>query len=426
MGRGKTSAMINFINSAGNDKNFLFIVPYLPEVDRIMDRCQGKNFAAPRRIPAKICDVHRLIAQGKNIVATHALFQLFSDDIVELLRDKHYTLVMDEVACVITRIPLSEHDMKLIMSTKCASIKENGNVAWNVDDYEGKFGDYMQLVKTGHVFQYCNDCWLRFFPREIFLAFQDVYIMTYMFDAQIQRMYFDLIGIQYSYLYVHGSSLDTYAIADTPDVAASIDYRSKITIIDNEKLNAIGDNINALSKGWYIRNTRTPRMKELKNNIYNFFHNYAKTPSARNLWTTFGEDKNFSIEWQSQLSGGGYSKGYIACNTKGTNKYRNKTALAYVVNRYWDTCLKNSLIKAGVQVNDDAFALSEMIQWVWRSAIRDGENIIIYIPSRRMRTLFKNWLDDVAAGKLTHGCGVTCEEVHSKQIEDITHGDVSA
>lgn len=42
---------------------------------------------------------------------------------------------------------------------------------------------------------------------------------------------------------------------------------------------------------------------------------------------------------------------------------------------------------------EDDYALSEMIQWVWRSAIRDGKEIWVYIPSRRMRELFQNWLN---------------------------------
>jgi len=38
--------------------------------------------------------------------------------------------------------------------------------------------------------------------------------------------------------------------------------------------------------------------------------------------------------------------------------------------------------------------LSELIQWVWRSAIRDGNSINIYIPSSRMRNLFIEWLNN--------------------------------
>ena len=35
-----------------------------------------------------------------------------------------------------------------------------------------------------------------------------------------------------------------------------------------------------------------------------------------------------------------------------------------------------------------------MLQWIWRSAIRDGKPINAYIPSKRMRELLINWMND--------------------------------
>jgi len=40
--------------------------------------------------------------------------------------------------------------------------------------------------------------------------------------------------------------------------------------------------------------------------------------------------------------------------------------------------------------------LSEMVQWVWRSAIREGNEIVLYVPSERMRNLFTNWLEQTS------------------------------
>ena len=61
--------------------------------------------------------------------------------------------------------------------------------------------------------------------------------------------------------------------------------------------------------------------------------------------------------------------------------------------------MKNYLLKLGAKnVNQDMYALSILIQWVFRSAIRNGEEIWVYVPSRRMRTLFQTWLDNLAEG----------------------------
>ena len=41
---------------------------------------------------------------------------------------------------------------------------------------------------------------------------------------------------------------------------------------------------------------------------------------------------------------------------------------------------------------NDAYALTELIHWVWRSRVRRGEPITIYLPSPRTRRLFEEWL----------------------------------
>ena len=41
---------------------------------------------------------------------------------------------------------------------------------------------------------------------------------------------------------------------------------------------------------------------------------------------------------------------------------------------------------------EDKFALSELVQFVFRSAIRNNKPIDVYIPSKRMRDLFEEWL----------------------------------
>ena len=38
-----------------------------------------------------------------------------------------------------------------------------------------------------------------------------------------------------------------------------------------------------------------------------------------------------------------------------------------------------------------------MIQWIWRSAIRDGKEVWVYVPSRRMRDLLRQWLLDLSS-----------------------------
>ena len=49
----------------------------------------------------------------------------------------------------------------------------------------------------------------------------------------------------------------------------------------------------------------------------------------------------------------------------------------------------------GIKFNQDHYALNILIQWLFRSAIRQKtpKEIDVYIPSERMRELLINWLN---------------------------------
>ena len=68
-----------------------------------------------------------------------------------------------------------------------------------------------------------------------------------------------------------------------------------------------------------------------------------------------------------------------------------------------------------------------MLQWLWRSALRDGKHIILYIPSKRMRDLLKAWLNfmagDVPSETDDVGEWLTEQETISEQIFDFEEED---
>ena len=68
--------------------------------------------------------------------------------------------------------------------------------------------------------------------------------------------------------------------------------------------------------------------------------------------------------------------------------------MAYIANRYMDPVIKNFFVQHNIDVDEDGYALSEMLQFIWRSAIRQGKEIWIYIPSIRMRTLLIDWINN--------------------------------
>ena len=76
------------------------------------------------------------------------------------------------------------------------------------------------------------------------------------------------------------------------------------------------------------------------------------------------------------------------------NEYRDRTAVAYLVNKYFNPFIKNFFVSNRIEVDEDGYALSEMLQFLWRSGIRDGKRITVYIPSKRMRDLLNKWIKE--------------------------------
>ena len=402
MGRGKTSAMINYINACEEDRRFLFITPLLGEDERICKACAAKNFQQPSSdgMPKRE-DIKRLITDGANIASTHALFTRLDDEALHMLEEQHYTLIMDETMCVITTFDISPYDAGIIMKN-CADVDEGGFIRWKEDMYIGKYDEYRTRIGAGGIIAYNEYHWVQVMSPTTFNSFQDVFIMTYLFQDQIIRCYLDMNHIPYQRKYVNGQSPETYTISDHYEPAPVQDFRKLLHILDHKKLNAIGDDYYALSKGWYRKHSTPASIKKLKNNVYNFYRNLTKTSGRANIWTCFQDEKDDKgvpyIKWKDMLADPLYKAGFVPCNTKGTNDYRHKTSLAYLLNVFPNTNVMCYLSARGVPLNRDRYALSEMIQWIWRSAIRDGKEVTLYVPSRRMRTLLTDWLNEVCGG----------------------------
>jgi hypothetical protein len=83
---------------------------------------------------------------------------------------------------------------------------------------------------------------------------------------------------------------------------------------------------------------------------------------------------------------------FVRCNAKASNDYRRKDVLVYAYNRFPMVPVTRFFERYQMDFDADHFALTEMLQWVWRSAIRDGKPIRLAILSKRMRQLFQEWL----------------------------------
>ena len=400
MGTGKSSAAITYMNEHP-DKRFIYITPYLDEATRIAEACKSMHFFEPQKKSeysgSKTLHTMELVNEGRNIATTHQAFRYYPHDLLDLIREQHYTIIIDENVDVLETSEIDPYDVQMAIDAKYVEEYEPNLFRLTKDTYAGQaFKDLFRIMQSRDLIRVkdAKDDSFYFwrFPPELITSFDDVFILTYLFEGQGLHHFLEIHHLPYQYIGIERLGDRDYRFSDTvnyvPPYVKSLP--KKIHIVENEKLNQIGDDYFALSLNWFKRDPEN--VVRLKNNLYNFFFNIApKKAAAYKLWSTYtGAER--------KLRGKGYSKGFLPFNTKATNKYKEKTVLSYCVNIFMNVGQKLYYQSRGIEVDEDAYALSIMVQWVWRSAIRDGEEVYIYIPSRRMRELLQNWIKSVSTG----------------------------
>lgn len=408
MGSGKTTSLINMMNENTEEK-FIYITPYRDEIDRVIANCPNRYFETPKNfdnINLKTCtkyeDLIKIIEQDINVVSTHALFQTFDENIIKVLKEHKYTLVLDEVAQVVEEINISSDDIRMLINDGVIAVNENKRIIWLNDDYDGEFIKYKESFKNGEVYLYGGSVIIWCFPCEIFNCFDKVIISTYLFRGQLQCYYFQVNNIEFEYKSAVKSINDKGEYEfNIVDYMEEYDYKSlsKLINIYEGKLNAIGEDKDGrkkpLSSTWYKEATGE-KLKLVQNNTYNYFRNICNKKSNEVLWTVFkfrAETPESKKNRMTKIKPNGYNKSFETCNCRATNKYRERDTVAYLINRYNSPAIINFFKDRGAEVDEDAFALSELLQFIWRSCIRDGKPINVYIPSKRMRNLLKAWLN---------------------------------
>lgn len=390
-GSGKTTKMIELINEAPQEERFIFITPFLDEVDRIKKSVINRKMYAPANLgDGKLEYFKNMIVKQQNIVSTHALFRTADEDLIDLIASNNYTLILDEVMNVVEQVNIQKDDLSLLMENEILTVREDGLAMWN-DDKQFKqttFSYIRDIARSKNMFIHNNTALMWTFPAKCFRAFNKVYVLTYMFDAQIQKYYYDIYDLKYDY-YAVDKVNGKYEILPHHKVKENRARFKDLINVYEGKLNIIGEKDYSLSSTWLknANGSKTANIKQLQRNICNYFVNIVKGNSKSNLWTTLKHSKN-------KLKGKGYTKGFVEHNCRATNQYSHKTNLVYAMDKYMMPIVKSFLEDKGAEINQDDWATSELIQWIWRSAIRNGEEINIYIPSKRMRSLFLSWVSE--------------------------------
>jgi hypothetical protein len=84
---------------------------------------------------------------------------------------------------------------------------------------------------------------------------------------------------------------------------------------------------------------------------------------------------------------------WLSSTTKATNQYSHYKSVIYALSKHKNPYYDSLLRYWGTSLNDDLFAVAEMLQLIWRGCIRNDERMRLYIVCPKMRVLFLDWLN---------------------------------
>lgn len=402
MGTGKSQSAITYMNEHKDDR-FIYITPYLEEANRIKKGCSSLRFVEPQVLAQynlrKTEHAAALIREGRNITTTHQAFKGYTPETLEDIKSQGYTLIIDENVDVLETFDFHVDDLQIAVDA--GYIKEdNGIYTVTNTEYKGKaLRDMFRLLKTRELVRIEDDDSNSLFywalPPELITSFKNVFILTYLFKGQSLHHFLEIYNIPYEYIGIEKTdeAATGFRFAEypgyTPEYVSHLG--DMLHVIESGRINDIGDDYFALSMNWFKKSDEE-ETDRLRRNVANCFKNiWSDIPADERLWATYNKEK-------AHMQGKGYTKSFLTFNAKATNAYRNRTHLVYMVNVFMNVNDKKFYQKHGIEVDEDLFALSIMVQWIWRSAIRDGEEVYLYIPSSRMRNILINWINTVSKG----------------------------
>lgn len=397
MGTGKTQACIAWMRQHPEQK-YLYVPPYLDECSRIQASAPELDFQQPQENKTKSADLLRLLSEGKNITTTHELLSLMKDSDVEYIKKFKYILFLDEELSCIENLSIESADLDFLMKNNFVQVEQNTKeVRWtNPDNKKSKLiGHYKEDIQRKPHYLVKDNVLMWLFQLDVLKAFESVYILTFLFSSSIMAGYLINNDVSFDFCHVeNGSFADGYKRVTQEEKAS---FKELIEIYEGSyNDNWYGktrkkDDRFLLSQNWFSKQSNSVRINQLRNNAYNFVRYKCKAHKEDVLWTSYKDYADAltsdKLTYQSRKSN------WLAWNTKATNQYADRTVLVYLLNVFPNPLFKNYLENDNFQFNEDDYALSALLQWIWRSAIRNGKKVTIYIPAPRMRQLLTDWLN---------------------------------
>lgn len=421
MGSGKTYASLRHIESmalANKQVKWVFCTEFLSEIaTRTVENEEAKHLwrTPENEEQTKLADFIDLLEEPnvQLIAITHAMLKLAARnyEVQQLVAENGWCLFLDETFdCINPYSGISPADFMWHKDAGRLSVDAGayGRVQWlddSVMEYETK------EMSIGRVLREQNNVYaavvgkslslVTIEPKVMFTMWHRVILSTYQFEDTLMAAYFSIKQIDWKPC----TDIVCYRLATKAEIKANI------TMIN--KYNPVWRNT-SFSASWYDDKATADDFKELNKTIRNIGDSHGckgkpelfgytlpksalgKQTDKKKIQPAGYKHTVCLIDAEGQEIEGSVCKkrsGHIPCNARASNEYASKNVMVHAFDRHPNVIVSNYLRGVGVSYSKERFAINELVQWVWRSAIRNGQPIHVAILSKRMRELFLAWLD---------------------------------
>ncbi len=414
MGAGKSTAIISYINSTLH--LVIILVERQSEVDRYVKAC-------PRLISVadvaelsgtlKSEEIINLVKQGKSIVSTHQLFARWDGELLREIKQKGYELIKDEVieGFEVLRQFKSE-DFQLMLERKQLEAVPNdklNRVRLGLFPLPSRYQDVTDALKNRdcYLYEFAEGIRLITAPKEeAFRVFDKVTILTYMFQASTLSYMFKMNGYNFDYFSVKDGHIVKYykqngerflhqlTVEGLARRALRLSDGRPISLSSSEATNkpAVHGVICKEIRNVYRRWQRDAGISS-NDFAYTYHGDYWEEVHHRdhsNL--TLNRHYRDIVRREQMTEEQRKAVTFIPQTTRGTNDHSHKKYMVFAVNVHMNPIIENFLKSHFETIDTDSYALSRLVQWLWRGCIRKGEPMVCCVFSKRMRNLLNEWL----------------------------------
>lgn len=395
---GKTSWIMHYISKAPMYEKFVYIVQDEKKAS-LMLNSQIRHF---KRVDeqSSLQQLKSLFANGENIIGTQQPFQYLDDECYELLAMQNYTLILDEVKNTLHPVNISPDDINLLLQNNVVSVRDKGRISWDAAFYmDGYFTDMKTLATSNRLMLYQNEqehhelvYWT--FPKKFYEPFENCYLLTYMFDGQLQKSLFELYEFKYKKYSIsfedNEYKLVDYILSEEEDRSL---YKKLIHIYypmssDKNDLNKIGSQQKAFTFFDLQKKMNSIEIiNVIRESCYDFYRKKCKAEPDDVMWTTYPKMKE-------KLTPRGLNHSFVSFYKKENDHFSHKSCCLYLSHPEVNTSIKQFFENKGIVINEDLYSLHHLIEWMFQSRLQQKQPINVFIPSIKMRALLEKYLNN--------------------------------